>query len=126
MDARSAAANTLRETDSLVPSAGAETPSSNSFGVLQHEAVASHVADPARVADGRDPSHNTSSAPATPAGVTELSTQSHHSTGPTTPNPVPSEGQVDDVQSVFTALSSGSEHEIAFLVRHYAETLGPW
>lgn len=32
----------------------------------------------------------------------------------------------EDFQDVFSELITGTEHEIAFLTRHYAEVIGPW
>lgn len=32
----------------------------------------------------------------------------------------------EEIQDIFSELMTGTEHEIAFLVRHYSETLGPW
>ena len=32
----------------------------------------------------------------------------------------------EEFQDIFSELMTGTEHEIAFLTRHYSETLGPW
>jgi hypothetical protein len=32
----------------------------------------------------------------------------------------------DEFQDIFSELMTGSEHEIAFLTRHYSEVIGPW
>ncbi|KAJ5169954.1 uncharacterized protein N7500_002737 [Penicillium coprophilum] len=32
----------------------------------------------------------------------------------------------DEFQDIFSELMTGTEHEIAFLTRHYSETIGPW
>lgn len=32
----------------------------------------------------------------------------------------------EEFQDIFSELMTGTEHEIAFLIRHYSETLGPW
>jgi hypothetical protein len=32
----------------------------------------------------------------------------------------------EDFQDIFSELMTGTEHEIAFLTRHYSEVLGPW
>lgn len=34
--------------------------------------------------------------------------------------------ETDKFQDIFTGLMTGSEHENAFLSRHYAEVIGPW
>lgn len=32
----------------------------------------------------------------------------------------------DEFQDIFSELMTGTEHEIAFLTRHYSEIIGPW
>lgn len=32
----------------------------------------------------------------------------------------------EDFQDIFSELITGTEHEIAFLTRHFAEVIGPW
>lgn len=32
----------------------------------------------------------------------------------------------DEFQDIFSELMTGTEHEIAFLTRHYSEVIGPW
>lgn len=32
----------------------------------------------------------------------------------------------EEFQDIFSELMTGTEHEIAFLTRHYSETIGPW
>jgi hypothetical protein len=32
----------------------------------------------------------------------------------------------EEFQDIFSELMTGTEHEIAFLTRHYSEVLGPW
>lgn len=32
----------------------------------------------------------------------------------------------EEFQEIFSELMTGTEHEIAFLTRHFAEVLGPW
>lgn len=32
----------------------------------------------------------------------------------------------EEFQDIFSELMTGTEHEIAFLTRHFAEVLGPW
>lgn len=38
----------------------------------------------------------------------------------------PQKGLKEDYLDVFSELMTGSEHEIAFLTRHFSEVLGPW
>lgn len=45
--------------------------------------------------------------------------------------PVSSEGpsrpsENEDFEDIFSELMTGTEHELAFLTRHYAEFMGPW
>lgn len=32
----------------------------------------------------------------------------------------------EEFQDIFSELMTGTEHEVAFLTRHFAEVLGPW
>lgn len=124
--ARSTATNPRPETPRNASSVGAGTSSRNSFEHHRNEADNLHDSEPIPAAASKNYSQIAIPGPATPAGVATPSTQRRLSKGPATPNQASSNGEAEDVQAIFSTLSCGSEHEIAFLVRHYAETLGPW
>lgn len=46
--------------------------------------------------------------------------------GPFTSNILSQRSEKEEFQDIFSELVTGTEHEIAFLTRHFSEVLGPW
>ncbi|KAE8148903.1 hypothetical protein BDV25DRAFT_157310 [Aspergillus avenaceus] len=73
------------------------------------------------------------SLPSTSAGHSPLNQNNLHNgnrsrppssnAGPGSPS---QHSERDEFQDIFSELMTGTEHEIAFLIRHYSENLGPW
>jgi hypothetical protein len=42
------------------------------------------------------------------------------------PRSLSQRGEEDEFQNIFSELMTGTEHELAFLTRHFSATLGPW
>lgn len=72
------------------------------------------------------PNVNTGFAPGLRAAYTTASTDRPDQRRPVSSESPSQRSEKEDFQDIFSELMTGTEHEIAFLTRHYAEVIGPW
>lgn len=115
-------------TQNQYPLPHTEIPRAQAMPEFNHLSGFENSASPSEGAAHFSPSPNTNQG----ASAARQRASALHSTGRSDQERLVSSGspsqrsEKEDFQDIFSELTTGSEHENAFLSRHYTEVIGPW